>query len=165
MTAARRQRFLTWGILIAVFGMRLVFPVAMVSSAAWINPLEAVVLTINSPKEYALLIQDAHLSISAFGGAFLMMVALGFFIDEDKDVDWLQGVERTLRRCTSVRGLAYGLVLAVVLTGNLLLPVSSHADFMFARFSRARLAPAILPPPHAPVPSSYQSASNYRFFE
>ncbi|WP_428687497.1 DUF475 domain-containing protein [Roseibium sp.] len=132
MTAAWRQRFLTWGILIAVFGMRLVFPVAVVSFAAWINPVEAVVLAINSPKEYALLIQDAHLSISAFGGAFLMMVALGFFIDEDKDVDWLLGVERTLRRCTSVRGLAYGFVLAVVLTGSLLLPVSSRADFMFA---------------------------------
>ena len=37
-----QQRFLTWGIIIAVFGMRIIFPVAIVAIAAQIGPVEAV---------------------------------------------------------------------------------------------------------------------------
>ena len=39
-----QQRFLTWGILIAVFGMRIVFPIAIVAIAAGIGPVDAVQL-------------------------------------------------------------------------------------------------------------------------
>ena len=39
-----QQRFLTWGILIAVFGMRIVFPLLIVVIAANIGPWQAVVL-------------------------------------------------------------------------------------------------------------------------
>ncbi len=48
-----RRRFLTWGIFIAVFGMRLVFPVIIVAVAAGIGPVKAVDLAINDPVEYA----------------------------------------------------------------------------------------------------------------
>src|SRR3989338_7835822 len=41
MTPLWRHRFLTWGMLIAVFGMRLVFPIAIVGVIAWINPWDA----------------------------------------------------------------------------------------------------------------------------
>ncbi|MCB2057604.1 MAG: DUF475 domain-containing protein, partial [Novosphingobium sp.] len=36
-----QQRFLTWGMVIAVFGMRIVFPLAIVAIAAGIGPIEA----------------------------------------------------------------------------------------------------------------------------
>ena len=36
-----RRRFLVWGLPIAVFGMRLVFPLTIVSIAASIGPIEA----------------------------------------------------------------------------------------------------------------------------
>ena len=38
MTPVWRQRFLTWGIAIAVFGMRIVFPLAIVALIARIDP-------------------------------------------------------------------------------------------------------------------------------
>ncbi len=41
MTPVWQQRFLTWGILIAVFGMRIVFPILIVVFAAKIGPIEA----------------------------------------------------------------------------------------------------------------------------
>src|ERR1043165_1337154 len=66
-----RQRFLTWGIAIAVFGMRIVFPLAIVAIAASLGPSEAVRLAAGNPAEYERIITSAHVGIAGFGGAFL----------------------------------------------------------------------------------------------
>src|SRR5689334_15018592 len=79
-----RRRFLTWGMLVAVFGMRLVFPVLIVALAAGVGPLAAVDLALNRPDDYAQVLTGAHHQIAAFGGAFLMMVFLKFFVAEHK---------------------------------------------------------------------------------
>src|SRR5690606_15861170 len=44
MTPVWQHRFLTWGIVIAVFGMRIVFPLLIVVIAAGIGPIEAILL-------------------------------------------------------------------------------------------------------------------------
>ncbi len=132
MTPVWQQRFLTWGIIIAVFGMRVAFPLLIVVVAAGIGPFEAIHLAAARPAEYARIIGEAHLSIAAFGGAFLMMVALRYFVDEGKEVDWIRSLECQLRRCASVRGLEIALVLAVVMGVTLLLPEAREHEFLFA---------------------------------
>ena len=67
MTPEWQHRFLTWGIVIAVFGMRIVFPLLVVVIAARIGPIEAILLAAREPAEYARIMDGAHLSISAFG--------------------------------------------------------------------------------------------------
>ena len=86
MTPEWQHRFLTWGIIIAVFGMRIVFPLAIVAIAAQIGPWEALKLAAAQPDEYARIMTDAHLPIAAFGGTFLMMVGLTYFFNHEKDV-------------------------------------------------------------------------------
>ncbi|MFB2533177.1 DUF475 domain-containing protein [Paracoccus sp. p4-l81] len=132
MTPLWQRRFLTWGILIAVFGMRLLFPLIIVVIAARIGPIEAIRLAATQPAEYARIIGDAHLTIAAFGGAFLMMVGLNYFIDQSKDVDWIASVERALRHIGSVRGLEVALVLAVMLGFAMALPAADTGRFLFA---------------------------------
>ncbi|SMC77839.1 DUF475 domain-containing protein [Primorskyibacter flagellatus] len=132
MTPIWRQRFLTWGILIAVFGMRIVFPLLIVVIAARIGPIEAVRLAAREPAEYARIIGDAHLSIAAFGGAFLMMVALSYFVDEGKEVDWIAALERNMRRFGSIRGMEIAFVLAVMLGFATALPDQDAGRFLFA---------------------------------
>lgn len=132
MTPAWQRRFLTWGILIAVFGMRIVFPLLIVVIAAKIGPIAAVKLAATDPAQYADLIRDAHLPIAAFGGAFLMLVALSFFFDQSKQVDWIGKLERFLRRCGSVRGMEVGFVLIFILFFVWLLPVRDEKLFMFS---------------------------------
>ncbi|TQS70010.1 DUF475 domain-containing protein [Rhodobacteraceae bacterium] len=127
-----RRRFLTWGILIAVFGMRILFPLMIVVVAAGIGPIEAVRLAATEPARYSQIIHGAHLSIAAFGGAFLMMVALSFFADAEKHVDWIGGVERQLRRMGAVKGAEILLVLVVVGAVSLALPEAQKATFLFA---------------------------------
>ncbi len=130
MTPVWRQRFLTWGILIAVFGMRIIFPLAIVAIFAWINPFAAVQMALSDPEEYSRIIGEAHGPISAFGGTFLMMVALKFFVDEDKSIDWIAGLERRLRLFGSIRGFEIALVLVVVLFINQALPEASQTAFL-----------------------------------
>jgi hypothetical protein len=130
MTPVWRQRFLTWGILIAVFGMRVVFPLAIVAIFAWINPFAAMHLALADPDEYSRIIGKAHGPISAFGGTFLMMVAFKFFIDSEKTVHWIGPVERGLRYCGSVRGLEIALVLIIVLTISRILPNNYSGQFV-----------------------------------
>ncbi|WP_299820450.1 DUF475 domain-containing protein [uncultured Jannaschia sp.] len=132
MSPVWQRRFLTWGILIAVFGMRIVFPLAVVAVAARIGPVEAVRLAATEPQDYARIMAESHLSIAAFGGTFLMLVSLAFFIDADKDVDWIHRIETRFRSMSVVPGLAYGLVLVTVLVFGGLLPAHERTTFFAA---------------------------------
>ncbi|MEP2783054.1 MAG: DUF475 domain-containing protein [Pseudoruegeria sp.] len=127
-----QKRFLSWGIIIAVFGMRIIFPIAVVAIAARIGPVAAVVLAATDPKEYAHIMEDAHTGISAFGGTFLMMVALTYFIDQSKEVDWIKLIEGRLRNCASIRGLEIAFVLFTALVFSASLPPQESATFLFA---------------------------------
>ena len=127
-----QQRFLTWGILIAVFGMRIIFPLVVVVFAAHMGPISAIVLAATDPQEYARIMDEAHIGISAFGGTFLMMVALTYFIDQSKEVDWIKSIERRLRSLASIRGLEIGAVLFAALVIASVLPEHESPTFLFA---------------------------------
>lgn len=100
-----RRIFLTVGILIAVFGMRLVFPILIVSLTTGMGFIEVFDVAINKPDDYAHALHLAHPSISGFGGAFLMMVALGFFFEE-KHTYWIEWVETKLSKFGQIEALA-----------------------------------------------------------
>ncbi|QXJ25119.1 DUF475 domain-containing protein [Actinomadura graeca] len=89
--------FLTVGIAIAVFGMRLVFPLLIVGITAKLNPYEAFDLAINDSHRYHELMTDAYPMIAAFGGMFLMMLFLDFVFEERAD-KWLPWLEKPLAR-------------------------------------------------------------------
>ncbi|WP_216366770.1 DUF475 domain-containing protein [Halovulum dunhuangense] len=115
MTPEWQQRFLTWGILIAVFGMRIVFPLAIVAIAANIGPIAAMSLAWTEPQEYSRIMHDAHLPIAAFGGTFLMMVGLTYFFNEEKDVHWVGWIEAHMARFATIRGVEIAFVLLLIL--------------------------------------------------
>ncbi|MFX4577895.1 DUF475 domain-containing protein, partial [Acinetobacter baumannii] len=57
--------FLTVGILIAVFGMRLIFPVLIVSMTADMGFIEVAKMALNDPKTYSERLMAHHAEISA----------------------------------------------------------------------------------------------------
>ncbi|WP_460864106.1 DUF475 domain-containing protein [Rhodococcus aerolatus] len=102
--------FLTVGVLIAVFGMRLLFPLVLVSITAKINPVEVVRLAIDGgpveePGTYANLLTDAHPAIAGFGGLFLGMLFLDWLFEE-KEITWLSWLEKPLQRIGSLDQLS-----------------------------------------------------------
>lgn len=124
-----QRAFLTWGILIAVFGMRIVFPLLIVVIAAGIGPWQALVLASTQPDEYARIMHDAHLPIAAFGGSFLMMVGLTYFFDVEKDVHWVHWLESRLSRTATIRGVEVAIVLVFILIFAKLLPGAESTLF------------------------------------
>ncbi|ABM45445.1 hypothetical protein H704_00868 [Bartonella bacilliformis Peru38] len=109
------RRFLTWGIIIAVFGMRIIFPLLVVAFAAWISPIAAVKLAIWEPDQYATILTDSHAGIAAFGGTFLMMVGLKYFFDPEKKVHWLPFIEKPAQKLGFLVGIDIAIVLILIL--------------------------------------------------
>lgn len=89
--------FLTVGVLIAVFGMRLIFPLVVVTIAGHISPVHAIDLALHHPHEYAAKLTQAHPAIAAFGGIFLLMIFLDFLF-EDQEIKWLRPIEEQLAK-------------------------------------------------------------------
>lgn len=127
-----QRRFLTWGMAIAVFGMRIVFPLAIVAIAAGLGPIEAVRLSLNDPVQYEEIVSSAHIGIAGFGGAFLTMVGLKFFFDADKEVHWIRVIEERLTRISSVQAAEIALLLVVLWGISTLLPDEDALAFMVA---------------------------------
>ncbi|HVK92582.1 MAG TPA: DUF475 domain-containing protein [Mycoplana sp.] len=132
MTPVWQHRFLTWGIVIAVFGMRIVFPLLIVVIAAKIGPIEAIVLAAREPGEYARIMNEAHLPIAAFGGTFLMMVGLTYFFDHEKDVHWIAFIEKRMARYATIKGVEIAFVLILILLFSNLLEGQEADTFVYA---------------------------------
>ncbi len=116
-----RKLFLTVGILVAVFGMRLLFPLVIVAVATGLGLVEVWHMAINTPDEYARNLISHHAEVSAFGGAFLMLVFLNFLFDEEKELHWLGWLERKVGEY-GTEGLAILLTMGAVFAGMTLVP-------------------------------------------
>jgi uncharacterized protein len=127
-----QRRFLTWGIAIAVFGMRIVFPLIIVMIAASLGPIEAFKLALNDPQQYEAIMNGAHIGLMGFGGAFLGMVGLGYFFDSDKEVDWIGFIERPLAKVADIEAVSIGIVLLATYLTSTMLSDSDALTFLVA---------------------------------
>ncbi len=117
-----QKRFLTWGILVAVVGMRLIFPILIVSAATGIGLLSVAKTAIYQPEIYTVHLLSAHVQIASFGGMFLLLVFLSFIFDPEKEVHWLGAIERKLAGAGKFEKLELAIALAVLLTMQFALP-------------------------------------------
>ncbi|WP_329318492.1 DUF475 domain-containing protein [Streptomyces sp. NBC_01262] len=118
MNAYWQKIFLTVGVLIAVFGMRLVFPVVIVAITAKLSPWEAVQLAINDKDQYESLVTSAHPAIAAFGGIFLLMIFLDF-IFEEREHQWLSWLEKPLAKLGKLDMLSVVIALTALLVTSM----------------------------------------------
>lgn len=108
-----RKRFLTWGMVVAVFGVRLIFPILIVFATTDLTFVESFSLAINNPAEYEKVIMASHHIVMAFGGIFLLMIFLSFLFNENKDVHWIASIEEYASRWASIGDLK---ILIAILT-------------------------------------------------
>ncbi|WP_329131685.1 DUF475 domain-containing protein [Streptomyces sp. NBC_01476] len=113
LNAFWQKMFLTVGVLIAVFGMRLVFPIIIVAITAKLSPWEAVRVAIDDHDRYESLVTGAHPAIAAFGGMFLLMIFLDF-IFEEREVTWLGWLERPLSKLGKLDTLSVVIAMVVL---------------------------------------------------
>lgn len=132
MTPAWQQRFLTWGILIAVFGTRFVLPIVIVSVITLTNPWVITQMALFDTAQYGHLIEGAKHAIHAFGATFLLLVALKYFFDTSKKLHWLQWVEEHLAKWGRIEAIEI-VVALLALTGiAFLVPHEEQGTVMVA---------------------------------
>lgn len=132
MTRFWQLMFLTVGIFIAVFVVRLILPVEIVALAADISFMDTANMLINDPVQYSHHLHDAHLPISAFGGMFLLMVFLDFVFNEEKEHFWLGAVEEKLASLGGVQGIQAFVSLGALMGIASVLDDAKSATFLYS---------------------------------
>lgn len=99
--------FLTVGIFFAVFVVRFLFPILIVMLSTGLSGGHVIDLALNHPDEYAHELERAGPSIEAFGGTFLLMIGLYYFVDRQKEDHWLKGIEEALSKVGRIRFLKF----------------------------------------------------------
>lgn len=115
-----RTLFLTVGIIVAVFGMRLLFPLLVVGITADMSMIEVAAMALNDPKEYSAKLMLHHPEIAAFGGAFLLLVFLNFLFDNEKETHWFEWLEVRLAKLADVQAISIfvALIALVIMAMN-----------------------------------------------
>lgn len=88
--------FMSVGILIAVFVVRFALPIFIVQLTAGLGFMETISLAYNEPELYSQHLHKAGPFIDAFGGTFLLMIGISYFMDAEKEVHWIGWLERRL---------------------------------------------------------------------
>ncbi len=127
-----RRRFLTWGMVFAVFGVRFLFPVLIVAAITGLGLQETTELAFKDPDAYASHVTSAHVQISAFGGMYLLLVFLAFFFRKDKTLHWLVWLERRLSQLGKLESIEIIFALCVLLFAQHYLPYPERLSALLA---------------------------------
>lgn len=129
MSPGWQQIFLTVGIVIAVFGVRFLFPLLIVSVAAGMGMSDVLALALKDPEEYGHRLEEAHYMIASFGGVFLLMIFLDFFFQRRK-TKWLIGIETIMEKAGRLVSLSVVLTLATLLAMASIVDESHRLDIL-----------------------------------
>jgi hypothetical protein len=122
MSERWQRRFLTWGMVIAVFGARFLLPLAIVAVITGHGLDEVALMALQNADEYARHITSAHLQISAFGGMYLLLVFFSFFFQKEKTLHWVDFIERRLSHLGKLESIEVVTALSVLLAAQHYLP-------------------------------------------
>ncbi|WP_024787611.1 DUF475 domain-containing protein [Lebetimonas sp. JH369] len=118
-----QRRFLTWGLIIAVFGMRLIIPILIVAVAADMGIMQTVNIALFEPDKYESILSNTENLIYAFGGAFLWMVFSDFMF-EKKEIKWIKPIEKTTEKFGKVNNIFF--IFAILIGIIIVYDAKSH---------------------------------------
>lgn len=115
MSPTWQKLFLTVGIFIAVFVVRFLLPIFIVMATSGHGFTEVIDLALNNPEQYGKTLHEAAPTIDAFGGTFLTMIGISYFMNRKKDIHWLGRIEKRLIRAGSYENFKTFVMLGVAL--------------------------------------------------
>ena len=130
-----RHRFLTWGIAIAVFGMRFLFPILVVAAFSGLTVVGVANLALNDVDKYAQYLHDVHAPLVTFGGAFLMMIFLSYFFNKDKECHWVCCLEQPLQKLNCVKYIDVVIALISLMILQNFIPEEQKVAVLMAGFT------------------------------
>ena len=132
MSPRWQKRFLTWGIFIAVFITRLLLPIVIVSVVVWTSPWFITKVALFNPARYGEMLAGAAPAIHAFGAAFLILVALKYFMDAKKKMHWIHTIEKHLTLWGRIEALEIILTLGIMTAISFFVPAQEQSTILIA---------------------------------
>ncbi len=132
MSALWQHRFLTWGIWIAVFGMRFLFPLLVVAVFSKLSIIKVFDMALNSPNDYAHYLHISHPFVITFGASFLIMLFFNYFFNSEKKVFWLKPIEKRIALLGKIKGLNTILTLAILYFTSSFIGPNSRLDMIIS---------------------------------
>lgn len=132
MSNVWRHRFLTWGIVIAVFGMRFLFPILVVAIFAGLSLTDAANIAFTNIEQYANYLQQTHAPIVTFGGMFLIMLFFNYFFNHKKELHWIKPIESRITSLDNFKGIEVLLSLLLLLATQKCVPEEQRMSVMIA---------------------------------
>ncbi len=130
-----QHRFITWGIAIAVFGMRFLFPIIVVAIFSGLTIMAVTKLALYDVDQYTHYLHIAHAPLVTFGGAFLMMIFWSYFFNPEKQVHWLSIIEKPMIKVHCIRYIDVILVLASIMVLQHFIPDEQKTAVVMAGLS------------------------------
>lgn len=130
-----RHRFLTWGIAIAVFGMRFLFPILVVAAFSGLSIIGVADLALHNVDKYAQYLHDVHAPLVTFGGAFLMMIFLSYFFNKDKECHWVCCLEEPLQKMNCIKYIDVVIALISLMLLQNFIPEEQKVAVLMAGFT------------------------------
>lgn len=115
MSPLWQRLFLTVGIFIAVFVVRFMLPIFIVMITSGNSASEVLHMAINEPEKYGETLHHAAPTIDAFGGTFLTMIGISYFMNRKKDIHWLRRIEKRLVHAGNYENFKVFVMLAVAM--------------------------------------------------
>ncbi|MFN8790899.1 MAG: DUF475 domain-containing protein, partial [Bdellovibrionales bacterium] len=73
-----------------------------------------------------------HHIVSAFGGAFLLMVCMSYFYDPDKKIHWLSPLEKVWVKLGKMEAFELAIVLTIFIVLSRLMPEGARMEYLIA---------------------------------
>lgn len=137
MNAFWRKMFLIVGIAIAVIGMRFYLPLQIVSYIGDLSLFDSYHLAVSDGAAFGKILADASATVAGFGGSFLLMTALAFFVSAEKEANWITWLEVPLQKLGeltenwNIKGFAFRPVEAAITLGLAYLISANHGNTEF----------------------------------
>jgi len=126
-----QDRFVTYGIPVAVFGMRFLFPIVIVAIASGMGVWQTFNVALDNPEAYNNILDSVKSLIYAFGGAFLLMVFLNFILDDEREEHWIGLIEES-ETLHKIAAFPFAAMIIAVLTGVLISVIARDIEITIA---------------------------------
>jgi hypothetical protein len=135
MSETWRHRFITWGIAIAVFGMRFLFPILVVAIFAKLSMINVLKIALSDADKYAYYLHQTHAPIVTFGGMFLIMFFLNYFFNHEKVVHWIKFIELPLSHLDHLKGIEIVIALLMLIVTQSYIPEEQKVSVIISGLS------------------------------
>lgn len=132
MSPEWQHRFITWGMVIAVFGMRVILPVLIVYATSNAGLFEIIDTAIHDSKKYGEMLHESEFAIMGFGASFLSLVFFAFFFDAEKETHWIKPIERQLVKLGRLSSMSMAIAMLISGIMSFYVPEEKQVTFLIA---------------------------------